>query len=171
MLASNYSTLFLMIIKDTRMNRNINQRILASSANRSPSNWNKIENGQLSLNLDTIFQVCYAMNIRTSYVVQIMEMLLFELQTKNVFFYGGELDSSDDIILREMNRFYSSSGYENLVLRNNFNSIEDFYNNPRQLLSMYPDVLRYILEEKFYHWISDGAYGNKPLLSNYNGFY
>lgn len=164
-LYANYSSLFLIYIKDFRVENNVHQGFFASSARKTPSSWSKIENGQVVLTFDTVYSICSGMNLQPSYVISILDKIRFELNTRGIYFYSGEIDPEDDILLHRSLEFYNSDGFRHLILRNDFNSISKFFNSFGAAAATYPDVLRYCLDNEFYAWINYGAPGTKPYNS------
>lgn len=164
-LHSNYASLFLVFIKDYRTHRNIHQGFLASATGRSPSNWSKIENGQSILSLDTFFSVCSAIQSSPSNVMRTLEQILGELNRVGYFFQPGYLDYSEDDLLSNSLNFYSCKGLQNLVLRKEFNSLDNFFSSFTPDLRYYPDILRYLIDTDFHTWINNGAVGFKPRLA------
>lgn len=58
-----YSTLVLMIIRDYRQSRHINQGHIARLLDVVPSTYNKIENGQIGLTMDVFFKIATQLNL------------------------------------------------------------------------------------------------------------
>lgn len=163
---SNFSTLALLIIKDLRLNKKIHQGWIAQSIGKSPSSWAKLENGQTQLTFDMLYGACFALQVRPTDIIYLVEKLTYFFNTKNFFFQYGSCETDDllPLILE-----YYNLGYTNLIN----NQLTSGYSDISILLQPFPSyttpsVIRYCTESEYKIWADNGAQGIPP--HNYNNW-
>lgn len=161
-LNSNYSTLVLLVLKDLRLERNIHQGLLAQAIGKTPSAWNKIENGQSPLSMDGLMGACYALQLWPSYVVTVAERLTQLFNAQGFHFHTVSLGENEDDLLPRMLAYYSSSGYEALKSRPFERISVSAVGSPFDQNAI-PTVVRYCCEEGFREWVDNGASTNLPI--------
>jgi len=164
-LNSNFSTLHLLVLKELRFDRNIHQGVIAQAAGKSPSAWNKIENGQSALTTDAFFGACSALQMNPSLVIGIVERLVQIFNAYKVFFHPATLEASEDELLPLVLAYFNSKGFESLRSnpfsgRISVSTITSLYSS-----QFTPTVVAYCTDEKYRKWIDEGA------LVNNNTFY
>lgn len=157
---ANFSTLFLAIFKEARLNLKLNQSVIASTLGKTPSAWTKVENGQSQISFDIFLGVCQAINLQPAYAISIVEKLTFFFNQRGYFFFYGSDD--DDLLLPLILEFYNSKGFGNTQ---NFVSIFAFNNT-----NITPTIVRYCTESEFKKWFDNGAQEGSYELNNILGY-
>ena len=154
---SNFSTLHLLVLKELRFERNVHQGVIAQVAGKSPSAWNKVENGQSALTVDTFFGACNALQMSPSGVLNIVERLIPIFNANQVFFHASPLESGEDGLLPLVLSYFNSKGFEALRI-NPFSGRASVLNlsNPFSA-PIIPTVVSYCIDPKFKEWVDAGA--------------
>ncbi|MBA8325918.1 helix-turn-helix transcriptional regulator [Citrobacter freundii] len=115
---TNLTSIVTLILKEHRLERGIQQAILAERLGKNPSNFNKIEAGKTPLTMDVFLAICSNLAINPSLVMGLAESY------RNVFANAGwvvmssSLPESDDDLLSEANEYYSSPVFKNRGISN-----------------------------------------------------
>lgn len=137
-----YSTLFIIALKDIRLERGINQAAISSAIGKAPSAWTKIEAGNAKLELNAMFAASHALSVWPSTLMIIIERLNIELGRAGWHFSTADLNAADDPLLQLAIEFYNSDAYkeirQNPTQRISMLSLAGPY-NPYYL----PEVIRY----------------------------
>lgn len=129
---TNLTTIVTLILKEHRLERGIQQALLAERLGKTPSNFNKIESGKAPLTMDVFLAICNNLAINASLVMSLAESY------KNMLFNAGwvvmftSLPESDDALIKEANEYYQSAifknrGFSNIAL--NAPYLDAFINN------------------------------------------
>ena len=105
------TTISLILLKETRLERGIHQAQLAEKCNKTPSAWGKIETGKTTFTMEMFYCVCSALNTPPSAVMAATE------RYANLFIQNGwaVLNSqleSEDLLLNEAQEYYRSEGFK-----------------------------------------------------------
>lgn len=156
---ANFSTLYLMTLKEMRLERGIHQGLLAQVTGKSPNAWTKIENGQSILSADTMFSACSVLQIQPSYMVSVMEKLIPLFNQDGYYFQPGTLSPEEDELLQLTISYFNSKGYENLRSRGNqiisLTSVGNPFNH-----TIIPTLVRYCCNQDYRIWVDNGAIDN-----------
>jgi len=153
---SNYSTILLLVFKELRLERSVHQGLIAQMIGKSPSAWNKIENGQSPLSMDVMFGACAALQVYPSYVMGLAESLIKLFNQHGYFFQPGTLEDGEDDLLPLVLRYFSSKGYENLKVDPYRRISATTVGNPFTPGTI-PTVVQYCCDENYRKWVDDGA--------------
>ncbi|QBR52672.1 helix-turn-helix transcriptional regulator [Erwinia sp. QL-Z3] len=128
---TNLTSIATLILKEYRLERGIQQAILAERLGKAPSGFNKIESGKTPLTMDVFLAICSNLAIQPSLVMSIAEQYMNMMNAAGWVVMSSTLPESDDQLLKEANEYYSSHvfknrGYSNVALSNPY---KDFNNN------------------------------------------
>lgn len=158
---SNYSTLFMLVLKDVRLERGIHQAHVAQAVGKTPSAWAKIESGQSPLNLDTFFGACVGLNVHPSQFMQLIERLIPIFNSYGWYFHTSDLAEGEDELLPLVQAYFASPGFEALKYRPMERlSIQGFASTFSSLVP--PTAVAYCCSPDVKKWIDEGA---KPLTT------
>lgn len=107
-----FSTLYIIALKDIRLERGIHQAAISSAIGKAPSAWAKIESGQAGLNLNAMFAASNALGIWPSQLTLIVERLIGELGRAGWYFSPSDITASEDPLLQKVIEFYNSDKYK-----------------------------------------------------------
>lgn len=153
---SNYSTILLLIFKELRLERSVHQGHVAQMVGKSPSAWNKIENGQSPLSMDVFFGACSALQIYPSYAIGLAENLIKLFNQSGYYFQPGTLEDDEDDLLPLVISYFSSKGYDLLKADPSRRISITTAGNPFTP-GMQPTVLQYCFDANFRKWMDGGA--------------
>lgn len=111
-LNSNLSTLFLMTLKDIRLERGVHQGVISQQVGKTPSAWTKVENGQARLTIDAMLGAASALQMNPTNLILLVERIFPYFSQAGWFFHTAELDPSEDDLIRLMGEYYNSPGYK-----------------------------------------------------------
>lgn len=154
-LHANFSTLYLAVFKELRLNLNLNQAVIANFIGKTPSAWTKIENGQTQLSFDTFLGACRSINYQPAYLLSMVEKLTYFFNQKGYYFFYGNDD--EDLLLSLIVEFYNSKGLtniRNLSYSNNYRFISIFAFNNYDIV---PTIVEYCTNQEFKKWLDNGA--------------
>lgn len=153
---SNYSTLLLMVLKEIRLERSVHQGQIAQLIGKSPSAWNKIENGQSPMTTDVLFGACSALQLFPSYVMGLAERLVKIFNQYGYYFQPGTVEADEDDLLPLVLSYYSSKGYSTLKADPFRRTSVTTIGNPF-IPEVLPTVVQYCCDEQQRKWIDEGA--------------
>lgn len=156
---SNFSTVVLLTLKELRLERNIHQGAFAQGFGKTPSAWNKIENGQSSLSIDAFYSACATMGLSAPYVMSIIDKLIFIFNRNGFFFLTTALEEGKDDLLQLIRSYYNSKGYEKLKSPPLMQIINiSTLNNPYSTNAMeaLPTIIQYCCDPKYRQRLDDG---------------
>lgn len=148
-LHTNLTTIIVLLLKENRLERNIQQAHLAERLNKAPSGLNKIESGKTPLSMDVFLAICNNLNISPSFILSIAEAYAKLLSENGWVITHSSLPESDDALIQEANEYYSSVVFKN----RGFSAIS--LNNP------YVDIYRN------YHGVEVIGYATFPAFKSH----
>ncbi|WP_226637367.1 helix-turn-helix domain-containing protein [Novosphingobium profundi] len=159
-LTSSYSTLALLVFREARLERGVQQGRFAQAFGVTPSAWSKIENGDSNLTFDAALSACGALGMEPFHLMNIVVDLSKQMYLYGWYFQTITLGAKEDKLLGLISRYFSSQGYQNL--RSSFNSVRvSVIPSPFQP-GQTPTVVRYCGDMTFRNWIDEGANGEPP---------
>jgi transcriptional regulator with XRE-family HTH domain len=141
------TSLCLILLRETRLERGIHQAHIADALGKSPSAWTKTETGRSPLTFEDLFRACRAMNIWPSALMAAMERY-------EQFFIGHKwavvsktLAFDEDLLLREAQEYYGSPGFRSRNTNWGFSALNGphWFNNTVTV----PDIFRFCLDPEF----------------------
>lgn len=158
---SNFSTLFLSVFKEVRINSKINQSFIANYIGKTPSSWTKIENGQAQITFDIFVGACHAMNLQPNYMLSMVDKLTTLFNQRGYFFFYGQDD--DDQLLPLIIKFYNSKGFERMAANYNYADYNYKFISILSYNSIYavPTIVDYCTNKEFQQWFDEGD-ANSP---------
>lgn len=161
---ANYSTLLLLVFKELRLEKSVHQGYIAQMIGKSPSAWNKIENGQSPLSMDVFFGACSALQVFPSYALGLTEGLIKMFNQHGYFFHPGTLEDEEDDLLPKVLSYFASKGYD-ILKADPFRRISiTTVGNPFSP-GVIPTVVRYCCEPNIQKWIDEGAQLLPPVTA------
>lgn len=128
---TNLTSIIIMILKEHRLERGIQQALLAERLSKTPSNFNKIESGKSPLTMDIFLAICSNLAINASLVMSLAESYKNMLTNAGWVVMSSSLPESDDELLKEANEYYQSHVFKNRgISANSLNApYMDMFNN------------------------------------------
>lgn len=141
------TSICLVLLRETRLERNIHQAHIADLLGKSPSAWTKIENGRSPLNFEELFRVCRAMNIWPSALMGAMERYEQFFANNGLVVITQTLPFNEDTLLSEAQDYYGSPGFRARGTHWGFAALNGphWFNNSVTI----PDVFRFCLDPEF----------------------
>lgn len=119
-----FSTISLVLLKELRLERGIHQAQIADACDKTPSAWTKIETGKSPLSMEIFFRVCNWLPVAPSAVLAATERYAALLSQNNWSVISKQLDFAEDLLLKEAQDYYSSSGFRSRTIHSlGFNSV------------------------------------------------
>ena len=109
---TNFTTVLLLLIKECRLERGVNQAQLAEKINKSPSSFAKIETGKSPLTMEGFLACCSTLMISPSAVMSTAERYGNLLTNNGWILLNSSLEENDDELMKESQEYYSSPGYK-----------------------------------------------------------
>lgn len=142
-----YTSICLILLRETRLERNIHQAHIADLLGKSPSAWTKIENGRSPLTFEELFRVCRAMNIWPSALMGAMERYEQFFLNNGLIVIAQTLPFNEDALLSDAQDYYGSPGFRARGPQWGFAALNGphWFNNSVSI----PDVFRFSLDTEF----------------------
>lgn len=106
MIHSNYSTLFLAVIKEKLIN--IHEGVLVENLSFSLKEFKEILDGKVTLSLDTFWEISRKLGISLNQVEYEVGRLTQDLNRIGFYFQFGKVEQNKDILLKYVNSFFSN---------------------------------------------------------------
>ena len=143
------SSIIILIIKEIRLERGLNQSYLAENCGKTISAWTKIERGENPLTIEIFSRVCNAFNIPPSSVFITAERHLTFFYNKGWAIISQPITFKEDNLLQGAINYYKTERHRSRYY-NNFNRVvvlnEPIYDYEGNLQHMI-DVFYYVLFE------------------------
>jgi len=146
------ASIIVIILKEIRLERGIHQAHFAEICSKSPSAWTKIETGKSPLQMDDFFKVCNGIPVPASTVLATAERYAMLLSQNQWGLINKQL-GSEDSLLKEVQEYYSSSGYRSrnlpIMWGSNISVLNGpFYDQFNGSVSL-PYVFQFVLDPVF----------------------
>ncbi|MGC0901055.1 helix-turn-helix transcriptional regulator [Pantoea agglomerans] len=110
---TNLTSIATIVLKEYRLERGIQQALLAERLGKTPSNFNKIESGKTPLTMDVFLAICSNLAVKPSVIMNIAETYSNLMTNAGWVVMHSSLPESDDDLLKEANEYYSSHVFKN----------------------------------------------------------
>lgn len=160
-LTSSFSTLALLVIRESRLERSAPQGMLAQAFGVTPSAWGKIESGESQFTFDAAFAACNGLGMEPSFLMDTVTRLVPFFNGYGWFFQTLTLGQKEDKLLPLISKYFSSTGYSNLrttPFSDRVSVVPNIF-QPNRI----PTVARYCGDGNYRQWIDAGATGEPPL--------
>lgn len=161
-LTSSFSTLALLAIRESRLERSIPQGRLGQAFGVTASGWGKIENGDSPFTFDAAFAACEAIGMQPSVLMETVTRLVPLFNSGRWYFQTVTLGPKEDQLLALISKYFGSSGYASLRVKPISERVSVIPNIFQS--NLVPTVVRYCCEANYREWIDNGAEGEAPLL-------
>jgi len=148
---TSFSTITLLLLKETRLELGIYQAQVAERCGKNPSAWAKIETGKSPLTIEAFFRACQALTVQPSVVMAATERYA-SLLSQYGWIVLMELDSSEDILSQKAQEYYSTSGFRSRMPLYNWTQSIRALNSPifnYDGNSIFIDVFRFAIDPNF----------------------
>jgi transcriptional regulator with XRE-family HTH domain len=109
---TNYTTITLLILKETRLERGIHQAHVAERCDKTPSAWSKIENGKTPFTMEMFFRACAALSTQPSVVMAATERYATFMSQHGWCVVHKQIDYEEDFLLKEAIEYYASAAFK-----------------------------------------------------------
>jgi len=109
--SASMATIFRLLIKELRQERNIQQAQIAQLLGKTASTWSKVESGETPLTLEHILTACAVMQIWPAQLMTTTQNYVSLFQQKSWFVstYGAPLPKEEDALWLASEVFYSGA--------------------------------------------------------------
>ncbi|EIZ1364044.1 helix-turn-helix transcriptional regulator [Vibrio parahaemolyticus] len=108
---TSFTTITLLILRETRLERGVHQAQVAEKCDKTPSAWAKIETGKTTFTMEMFYRVCAALSTQPSVVMAAAERYATLLSQKGWVVLTKQLESEDQL-LNEAHEYYASAGFK-----------------------------------------------------------
>lgn len=143
-----FTSICLILLRETRLERNIHQAYIAEQLGKSPSAWTKIETGRSPLTFEVLFRTCQSMNLWPSAVLGATERYGQLFANNGVAVVSTELGFNEDTLLSEAQEYYGSPGFRARTRIWGFEALNGPHWGQNGTVTM-PDVFRFVLDPQF----------------------
>lgn len=137
------------LLRELRLERGLHQAQLADMCGKTPSAYTKIETGRSPISMDLFFRVCIGLQVSPSAVMATVERYAALFTQNQWAVISGELEFTEDQLLREAQEYYGSPGFRFRFFGMGFHSV---LNGPTYNLDgtiLVADVFRFMLDPLF----------------------
>lgn len=148
---TSYTTITLIILRETRLERGIHQAQLAERCDRTPSAWAKVEMGKTVMSMELFYRACSALSIQPSAVMAAAERYATLFSQREWIVLARQLENEDEL-LKEMQEYYSSPGFKNMPSSANGFQVVTALNTPIYNYDGSINIInafRYVLDKTF----------------------
>ncbi|ELA9392571.1 helix-turn-helix transcriptional regulator [Vibrio parahaemolyticus] len=147
---TSYTTLTMLIVKETRIERNLSQASMADRCSKRPNAWAKIENGTTTFSLDSFFLSCNALATPPAVFMNAVDRYAVFLSQHGWSVLKQQLPEDEDKLLKEAKKYYASEYHKNNSegFRWDSNSV---LNTPLQVFGgvQVSNVFKYAVDDDF----------------------
>ena len=111
------TSICVILLRELRAERGIHQAQVADWIGKTPSRWSKVEAGNSPLQFETFVRVCNSFQIFPSAVMATAERYAALFIQKEWAVISSELESKDDVLMRQAQEYWVSPGGRNPLPR------------------------------------------------------